>query len=246
MYTLSSNVASAHRTGPLLTTLNTVSDIEVLAVDNEPLMLQALEIIIQAAPGLHLLGTASNGIEAVNFCAGNTPDVILMDMQMPRMNGVEATEIITTNYPGISVLAITAFSSEEYLVPALRAGAAGYLIKDSEPGELIAAIKAVHDGSAAISPSVSQDLIKAIRQAHETKPSTPDGLAPIALSDRELEILRLLARGRNNPEMAAELHVAETTIKAHLSRIMAKFGVRDRVQTLIRAAQFGLVELSMD
>lgn len=96
-------------------------------------MLQALEIIIKAAPGFHLMGTATNGIEAVNFCAGNTPDVILMDMQMPRMNGVEATEIITTSYPGVSVLAITAFSSEEYLVPALRAGAAGYLIRIQSP-----------------------------------------------------------------------------------------------------------------
>lgn len=223
-----------------------MNEIEVLAVDNEPLMLQALEIIIGAAPGFHLLGTAANGIEAVNFCAGNTPDVILMDMQMPRMDGVEATEIITSTYPGISVLAITAFSSEEYLVPALRAGAAGYLIKDSEPSELLGAIQAVHDGSAAISPSVSQDLIKAIRQAHEVKPSSPGGYAPIALSERELEVLRLLARGRNNPEIASELHVAETTVKAHLGRIMAKFGVRDRVQTLIRATQLGLVELSMD
>lgn len=246
MYTFVANFAPRPPKRPFLTKLKLVSDIEVLAVDNEPLMLQALEIIIKAAPGFHLMGTATNGIEAVNFCAGNTPDVILMDMQMPRMNGVEATEIITTSYPGVSVLAITAFSSEEYLVPALRAGAAGYLIKDSEPAELLGAIKAVFDGSAAISPSVSQDLIKAIREAHDTRPSAPDGLVPIALSERELEVLRLLARGRNNPEIAAELHVAETTVKAHLSRVMAKFGVRDRVQTLIRATQFGLVELSMD
>ena len=231
---------------PIVTRLKNVTDIQVLVVDNEPLMRQAFKIILDAAPGFHWMGEATNGIEAVNFCAGNTPDVILMDMQMPRMNGVEATEVITTSYPGIGVLAVTAFSSEEYLVPALRAGAAGYMVKDSEPAELLAAVKAVFDGSAAISPSVSQDLIKAIRVAHDVKPSTPGGMAPIALSERELEVLRLLARGRNNPEIAAELHVAETTVKAHLSRIMAKFGVRDRVQTLIRATQFGLVELSMD
>lgn len=223
-----------------------MSDIQVLTVDNEPLMLQALRIIIEAAPGFALMGEATNGIEAVNFCAGNTPDVVLMDMQMPRMNGVEATEIITTSYPGISVLAITAFSSEEFLVPALRAGAAGYIIKDSEPKEILGAIRAVFDGSAAISASVSHDLIKAIREAHETKTSLPSGAARIPLSERELQILRLLARGMNNPEIAAEMHIAETTVKAHLSRVMAKFGVRDRVQTLIRATQFGLVELHMD
>lgn len=230
----------------MITTLKSVNDIQVLTVDNEPLMLQALRIIIDAAPGFNLLGEATNGIEAVNFCAGNSPDVILMDMQMPRMNGVDATEIITTSYPDISVLAITAFSSEEFLVPALRAGAAGYIIKDSEPKEILDAIRAVFDGSAAISPSVSQDLIKAIRAAHETKAILPEGLIQIPLSERELQILRLLARGMNNPEIAAEMHIAETTVKAHLGRVMAKFGVRDRVQTLIRATQFGLVELNMD
>jgi DNA-binding NarL/FixJ family response regulator len=223
-----------------------VTDIRVLVVDNEPLMRQALKIILEAAPGFQWLGEATNGIEAVDFCVGNNPDVILMDMQMPRMDGVEATSIITTNYPGIGVLAITAFSSEEYLVPALRAGAAGYLVKDAEPTEILAAIQAVQDGSAAISASVSQDLIRAIREAHDVKPSNSIGPNPMALSEREQEVLQLLARGRNNPEMAAELHISEATVKAHLSRVMAKFGVRDRVQALIRAAQYGLVELYMD
>ncbi|MGB9034719.1 MAG: response regulator transcription factor [Paeniglutamicibacter sp.] len=223
-----------------------MTDIRVLVVDNEPLMRQALKIILEAAPGFQWLGEATNGIEAVDFCVGNNPDVILMDMQMPRMDGVEATSIITTNYPGIGVLAITAFSSEEYLVPALRAGAAGYLVKDAEPTEILAAIQAVQDGSAAISASVSQDLIRAIREAHDVKPSSSIGPNPMALSEREQEVLQLLARGRNNPEMAAELHISEATVKAHLSRVMAKFGVRDRVQALIRAAQYGLVELHMD
>ncbi|MFL4474445.1 response regulator [Paeniglutamicibacter sp. MACA_103] len=223
-----------------------MTDIQVLVVDNEPLMRQALKIILEAAPGFQWLGEATNGIEAVDFCAGNSPDVILMDMQMPRMDGVEATEIIITNYPDIGVLAITAFSSEEYLVPALRAGAAGYLVKDAEPTEILAAIRAVHDGSAAISPSVSQDLIRAVRNGYDVKPSSTSRQSPMPLSERELEVLQLLARGRNNPEIAAELHVSEATVKAHLSRVMAKFGVRDRVQTLIRAAQYGLVELHMD
>lgn len=209
-------------------------------------MRQALKIILEAAPGFHWLGDATNGIEAVDFCAGNSPDVILMDMQMPRMDGVEATAIITTNYPDIGVLAITAFSSEEYLVPALRAGAAGYLVKDAEPTEILAAIRAVHDGSAAISASVSQDLIRAVRNGYDIKPTSASRQSPMPLSERELEVLQLLARGYNNPEIAAELHVSEATVKAHLSRVMAKFGVRDRVQALIRAAQYGLVELHMD
>ncbi|MDO5744776.1 MAG: response regulator transcription factor [Micrococcaceae bacterium] len=223
-----------------------MTDIQVLVVDNEPLMRQALRIILEAAPGFRWLGEATNGIEAVDFCAGNNPDVILMDMQMPRMDGVEATEIITRNYPGIGVLAITAFSSEEYLVPALRAGAAGYLVKDAEPTEILAAIRAVQDGSAAISPSVSRDLILAIRDAHDVKANSAMGENPIALSEREHEVLQLLARGKNNSEMAADLHVSEATVKAHLSRVLAKLGVRDRVQALIRGAQYGLVELHMD
>ena len=223
-----------------------MTDIQILVVDNEPLMRQALKIIIEAAPGFHWMGEATNGIEAVDFCVGNSPDVILMDMQMPRMDGVEATGIITTNYPGIGILAITAFSSEEFLVPALRAGAAGYLVKDAEPTEILGAIQAVHDGNAAISASVSQDLIRAIRDAHEVKSNNANRHGTMAISDRELEVLRLLAKGLNNPEIAATLHLSEATVKAHLSRAMAKFGVRDRVQLLIRATQLGLVELHMD
>lgn len=220
--------------------------IRVLVVDNERLMRQALRIVLDTSPDTQWIGEATNGLEAVEFCRHVTPDIILMDMQMPRMNGVEATAIITAKYPGVGVLAITSFSSEEFLVPALRAGAAGYLVKDAEPAELISAIAAVNEGNAALSQSVSRDLVQAIRNSTGAPTPGYGQHPPIPLSQRELEVVKALARGRNNSEIARELQITEATVKAHLGRIMAKLDVRDRVQTLIRATQLGLVELSMD
>ncbi|WP_183510513.1 response regulator [Paeniglutamicibacter cryotolerans] len=220
--------------------------IRVLVVDNEHLMRQALRIVLDTSPATEWIGEAANGLEAIEFCRHETPDIILMDMQMPRMNGVEATAIITAKYPTIGVLAITSFSSEEFLVPALRAGAAGYLVKDAEPAELLAAIGSVHEGNAALSQSVSRDLVETIRNSTGALGHGNSPQPPVPLSQRELDVVKSLAKGRNNSEIAKELQITEATVKAHLGRIMAKFDVRDRVQTLIRATQYGLVELNMD
>ncbi|MBB2995217.1 DNA-binding NarL/FixJ family response regulator [Paeniglutamicibacter cryotolerans] len=215
-------------------------------MDNEHLMRQALRIVLDTSPATEWIGEAANGLEAIEFCRHETPDIILMDMQMPRMNGVEATAIITAKYPTIGVLAITSFSSEEFLVPALRAGAAGYLVKDAEPAELLAAIGSVHEGNAALSQSVSRDLVETIRNSTGALGHGNSPQPPVPLSQRELDVVKSLAKGRNNSEIAKELQITEATVKAHLGRIMAKFDVRDRVQTLIRATQYGLVELNMD
>ncbi|GAA4366559.1 response regulator transcription factor [Paeniglutamicibacter cryotolerans] len=209
-------------------------------------MRQALRIVLDTSPATEWIGEAANGLEAIEFCRHETPDIILMDMQMPRMNGVEATAIITAKYPTIGVLAITSFSSEEFLVPALRAGAAGYLVKDAEPAELLAAIGSVHEGNAALSQSVSRDLVETIRNSTGALGHGNSPQPPVPLSQRELDVVKSLAKGRNNSEIAKELQITEATVKAHLGRIMAKFDVRDRVQTLIRATQYGLVELNMD
>lgn len=172
-----------------------------------------------------------------------------MDMQMPRMDGVEATRRIVASHPETRVLAITTFSSEDYLVPALRAGAAGYLLKDAQPATVLGAVRAVRRGESVLSPAVAHKLIAAVETerpavgALQVCPGDPDGSD---LTPREREVLDLLARGRSNPEIAAELHVSESTVKGNLGRIMDKLEVRDRVQVIIRAAQLGLVTLSLD
>ena len=171
-----------------------------------------------------------------------------MDMQMPRMDGVEATARITEALPETSVLAITTFASEQYLVPALRAGAAGYLVKDAPPEDVVQAVRTVHAGEAAFSPAVARDLIDAATSEAPHSLARDAGPAePLAeheqLTGRELDVVRELAQGRSNAEIARALFLGEATVKSHLGRVMDKWQVRDRVQVLLRAARAGLVEL---
>lgn len=221
----------------------------VLVVDDQPLMSGALRTLIGSAPHMECVGVAANGEEAVEACQAVHPDVVLMDMQMPVMGGVEATARITETCPDTRVLAITTFTSEQYLVPALRAGAAGYLLKDAEPAAILGAIWGVHRGESVLAPTVTAKLLASIEHDRpvvgptQLKPGDPDGSD---LTPREREILQLLARGRSNPEMAQALSVSESTVKANLTRIIDKLEVRDRVQVIIRAAQLGLVTLSLD
>ncbi|MFC4429639.1 response regulator transcription factor [Citricoccus alkalitolerans] len=225
------------------------SPLSVLIVDDQPLMSGALKVLVENSADMNCVGIAANGAEALETCRAVHPDVVLMDMQMPVMGGVEATERITADFPDTSVLAITTFTSEPYLVPALRAGAAGYLLKDADPETIISAIWSVHRGESVLSPAVTRKLLSSIEEddrpgvgAAAVAPGDPDGSD---LTPRELDVLRLLARGRSNPEIAEELHLSESTVKANLSKIMEKLEVRDRVQVIIRAAQLGLVTLSL-
>ena len=221
----------------------------VLVVDDQPLMSGALKTLIGSAPHMECVGVAANGEEAVEACIAVRPDVVLMDMQMPVMGGVEATARITEACPDTRVLAITTFTSEQYLVPALRAGAAGYLLKDAEPTVILGAIWGVHRGESVLAPAVTAKLLASIEHDRpvvgraQLKPGDPDGSD---LTPREREILQLLARGRSNPEIAQSLSLSESTVKANLTRIMDKLEVRDRVQVIIRAAQLGLVTHSLD
>lgn len=174
-------------------------------------------------------------------------DVVLMDLQMPTMDGVSATKIIKSVQDSPSVLAITAFSSDEYLVPVLSAGASGYLVKDSEPDEIIRAIHAVHQGTAAISPSVSSDLVSAVREAYRDNSGDIQELVyDLGITNREFEILKLLAKGLNNPEISKTLAISETTVKTHMAKIFVKLDVRDRVQALVAATRMGLIEIPRD
>lgn len=224
-----------------------MEQIKVLIVDDEPLIRHALGTILATDPGIVTVNSVENGQAAVEYCSGNQVDVVLMDLQMPIMDGVSATKAIKSAEDSPSVLAITAFSSDDYLVPVLTAGASGYLVKDSEPDEIIHAIHAVHQGTAAISPSVSSDLVSAVREAYRDNSQDIQELAyDLGITNREFEILKLLARGLNNTEISRTLTISETTVKTHMAKIFAKLNVRDRVQALVAAARMGLIEIPKD
>lgn len=221
--------------------------IKVLIVDDEPLIRHALGTILATAHGIAMVNSVENGQAAVDYCKDNHVDVVLMDLQMPIMDGVSATKIIKSVQDSPSVLAITAFSSDEYLVPVLTAGASGYLVKDSEPDEIIHAIHAVHQGTAAISPSVSSDLVSAVREAYRDNSGDIQELVyDLGITNREFEILKLLAKGLNNPEISKTLAISETTVKTHMAKIFVKLDVRDRVQALVAATRMGLIEIPRD
>lgn len=221
--------------------------IKVLIVDDEPLIRHALGTILAIDSGIVTVNSVENGRAAVDYCKDHQVDVVLMDLQMPIMDGVSATKAIKSVEDSPSVLAITAFSSDEYLVPVLTAGASGYLVKDSEPDEIIRAVHAVHQGTAAISPSVSSDLVSAVREAYRDNSQDIQDLAyDLGITNREFEILKLLARGLNNTEISRTLAISETTVKTHMAKIFVKLDVRDRVQALVAAARMGLIEIPKD
>ena len=220
--------------------------IRVVVADDQALMRTALEHFVAQAEDLEVVGSAEDGVQALEAARTLAPDVVLMDMQMPRMDGVEATARISAEAPGVRVLAITTFSSEQYLVPALQAGASGYLVKDAPPSEVTDAIRRVHAGDVVFSPAVARDLIAAATSADARRPEhgPEEALADHErLTERELDVVRELALGSSNAEIAAALFVAEATVKTHMGNVMEKWQVRDRVQVLIKAARHGLVEI---
>lgn len=224
-----------------------MEQIKVLIVDDEPLIRHALGTILATDQGIATVFSAENGKQAVDYCSENEIDVVLMDLQMPIMDGVSATLAIKSRKDSPAVLAITAFSSDDYLVPVLTAGASGYLVKDSEPGEIINAVHAVHQGTAAISPSVSSDLISAVREAYtDNTQAVEDLIYDLGITNREIQILKLLAQGLNNTEISKTLGITETTVKTHMAKIFVKLDVRDRVQALVAAARMGIVEIPKD
>ncbi|GLC62311.1 hypothetical protein PLESTB_001869200 [Pleodorina starrii] len=216
----------------------------VLVVDDQPLMLEALKSFFSAEPGFEVIGTAANGREAVDRCLAIDPDVVLMDMKMPVMDGIEATREITSRSPRSKVLALTTFSTLEFVVPALRAGAAGYLVKDARPDEIIDAVNQVLNDEIALSPAIARalaDNVISVPDQQQPARSADTGLRSL-LTDREMETVTLLAQGLSNREIAEQMHVSEGSVKAYLGRVCEKFGVRDRVQALIKAYQSGLVD----
>ncbi len=214
----------------------------VLLVDDQPLLRTGFRMILSAESDLTVVGEASEGAAAVELARRLKPDVVLMDIRMPGMDGIQATRALAG--PGveepIKVLILTTFGSDEYVVESLRAGASGFLLKDAPPEDLVEAIRIVAAGDALLAPSVTRRLLD--RVASRLPPANEDTIPALAeLTDRELEVLKLVARGMSNAEIAAKLVVSETTVKTHVSRVLAKLEIRDRVQAVILAYETGLV-----
>jgi DNA-binding NarL/FixJ family response regulator len=216
--------------------------VRVLIVDDQPLLRAGFRMILESEPDLEVVGEAADGEDGVAKARRLRPDVVLMDVRMPRLDGVEATRRLAG--PGaddpIKVLILTTFDLDEYVVEAIRAGASGFLMKDVPPENLIEAIRVIAGGQALLAPSVTRRLLD--RFAQRLAPAGDRSNAAAALTERESEILTLVARGLSNAEIAETLVVAETTVKTHVSRLLMKLGLRDRVQAVVFAYEHGLVE----
>jgi DNA-binding NarL/FixJ family response regulator len=214
--------------------------VRVVIADDQQLIRTGFRMILAAEPDIEIVGEAATGTEAVSLNRDLRPDVMLMDIRMPELDGIEATRrILAQNHePKTSVLILTTFDLDEYVYDALRAGASGFLLKDVPAPQLAAAIRTVGEGDALLAPSITRRLIEEFA-APRTPANTPPALGE--LTPRELEVFRLLATGMSNGEIAAHLIVGETTVKTHVTRILMKLGVRDRVQAVVLAYETGIV-----
>lgn len=213
--------------------------IRVLVADDEALLRSAFSSLIEAEDDLAVVGTAADGRQAVELVASLTPDVVVMDVRMPVLDGIEATRQITRDRSESRVLILTTFDLDEYVFEALRAGASGFALKSRPPEELLSGIRTIADGEALLAPSVTRRLIAHFADRHQATARTPWGLAE--LTDREREVLVLVARGLSNGELAATLHVTLPTVKTHVSRLLTKLGARDRTQLVILAYESGVL-----
>ncbi|TDD01974.1 response regulator transcription factor [Nonomuraea deserti] len=214
--------------------------IRVLVVDDHAVVRAGLRLLLETGPGLVTVGEAADGQEAIHQSRALRPDVVLMDLHLPGMDGVAATERIVTELPGTRVLALSTFDLEEHVVAALRAGASGFLPKDVSPEELIEGIRIVHRGEATVAPRLLLGLIGTfVRPSRPRAVQVPERLS--GLSERERQVLELIARGLSNQEIAGETGLAVSTVKNRVSDLFAKLGVRDRAQAVIVAYEAGLV-----
>lgn len=211
-----------------------------MITDDDPLVRVALKHFVSRSPDITVVAEAENGQEAVAAYERLRPDIVMMDVQMPIMGGIEATGEIVSRWPDACVLAVTTLDGRDTVLPMLSAGASGYMLKDSSADEIVNALHQAHQGTSSLSPRIAAMLVKHVR---DTKNGS-DGMQLEPLTEREAEVLAQLATGKSNSEMAAALHLSEGTIKAHLGSIISKWHVRDRVQVLVTAARAGLVDFS--
>lgn len=213
--------------------------IRVFLTDDQELVCYGLQTILQTADDIEIVGMAHDGQEALDLLAEAAPDVVLMDLNMPVMNGIQATQAIQAHFPGIAVLVLTTYDDDEWLFDAIRSGAAGYLLKDSPREALIAAVRAAAAGETPVDPSIAGRLFT--RVARDAGPANPQVLAEF--SDREIEILRGIARGLSNQEIAADLHLSDGTVRNYVTTVFEKLDVSNRTRAAIQALQLGLVDL---
>lgn len=209
---------------------------KIIICDDQAVVRDGLELLLGLEKDLHVVGAARDGAEAVELVSQKQPDLVLMDLKMPGMNGIEATRQIRTRFPQVKVLVLTTYDDDEWLFDAIRAGASGYLLKDTPRQKVIEAIRGTVDGRSFVDPVVAGKLLDQIA----SRQSQPASLLTEKLTERETDVLRLLARGLNNAEIAAQLHLSEGTVRNHVSAILDKLGVSDRTQAAVIAIQHGL------
>ena len=219
--------------------MSRLNKLRILLVDDQSLVRGGFRLILSAQPDIEIVGEAANGEEAVSAWRRLRPDLVLMDVRMPKLDGLEATRrILSAGGDGARVVMLTTFDLDEYVYAALRAGASGFLLKDVTPEQLVASVRMVGDGDALLAPSITRRLVE--RFARRDQAVTPNADLS-SLTPREVEVLRLIARGLSNAEIAERLFVSEATVKTHVARILAKLGLRDRVQAVVLAYETGLV-----
>jgi DNA-binding NarL/FixJ family response regulator len=214
--------------------------VRVLICDDQDVVCEGLRAILKTASGLEVVGVARDGAEALELVPKVQPDLVLMDLKMPGMNGIQATRHIRTQYPQVRVLVLTTYDADEWVFDAIRSGAAGYLLKDTPRDQLVEAIKGTASGKTHVDPSVAGKLFDQVAKA----PAAADTWVAEALSEREREVLGLLARGLSNADIAARLCLSEGTIRNYVSAIFSKLEVSDRTQAAVLAIRHGLVDLS--
>jgi DNA-binding NarL/FixJ family response regulator len=213
--------------------------VRILIADDQALVRAGFKMILDAEDDLEVVGEAVDGLQAVEMCRRLAPDVVLMDIRMPELDGIEATRrVVSADGSTVRVLMLTTFDLNEYVYEALRAGASGFLLKDVPPEQLAAGIRVVADGEALLAPSITKRLIQEFAEVAPAMPQPPQGMDE--LTARELEVFKLVARGLSNAEIAAELIVSETTVKTHVARMLMKLGLRDRVQAVVLAYEHGV------
>jgi DNA-binding NarL/FixJ family response regulator len=211
--------------------------IRVLVVDDQAMVRAGFRLLLADEPDIEVVAEAANGLQAVTEAARCHPHVVLMDIRMPELDGLEATRRILAADPASRVLILTTFDLDEYVYRALQAGASGFVLKDDPPEQLIAAVRTVAGGDALLSPSVTRQVIAQFTRAHQQPPKAVETLTP-----RELDVFRLITRGLSNAEIGAELFISDTTVKTHVTRLLQKLDLRDRAQAIVLAYQTGLFE----
>ncbi len=211
--------------------------IRIVICDDQDLVREGLQAILSTAPGIEVVGEASNAEDAIRLVESARPDVVLMDLKMPGQTGITATRVITDRFDDVKVLVLTTYDAPEWVDDAIRAGAAGYLLKDTPRDRLIDAIRGTSDGQTHVDPSVARQLFDQVSSGPKT---TVDTTVAADLTGRELEVLKLLGRGLTNTEIAAQLYLSEGTIRNYVSAVLAKLGVSDRTQAAVLAVRHGL------